>query len=165
MPRSVAGKELMLTRINGTLYLSTEQCCGLMEISPQNWANRMAAKGGSFQMNPLPWHVIYCIPVQFAAVHAVGGGGGTQLIQFHHPHKVLEEATSIRNAEKRNALVHWLINLGNEVIQQGFAIDQHALANDPNVVEKLRAELEQAKREAKYWEYKYNDAAEYGFDQ
>ena len=141
-PRDVAGKELMLTNISGTLHLSTDQCCSLMEISPSNWANRMAVRDAaensttSFELKW--WSTVYEIPVFYTSQPGSNRAGVTNMTQFHHPRKVLEEAASIRNAEKRNLLVNWLIDIGNEVIQHGFAIDQHALTHDPRVAHQLQ---------------------------
>lgn len=136
-PRSIAGKELMLTNINGVLHLSTDQCCSLMEITPQNWSQRMAARNAAENSTTCaqrnPWSTVYEIPVFYTSQPRSNRAGVTNMTQFHHPRKVLEEAASIRNVEKRNLLVNWLIDIGNEVIQHGFAIDQHAFTNDPNV--------------------------------
>jgi hypothetical protein len=40
--------------------------------------------------------------------------------------------------------MEWLFNLGNEVIQHGFVIDQHALTHDPLVVPQLQLQLQPA---------------------
>jgi hypothetical protein len=143
VPRSFFDKVVLGTLINGEVYFSTEQCCELMEISYKNWSNRMVARTssevsrGPVQMDPL--YDTYQIPVFTQSTSDTGRGGGTQLINFHHPKKLIEEAMTIRDAEKRKALVHWLINLGNEMIQQGFVIDQHALQNDPDVLPRFEA--------------------------
>jgi len=148
VPRSFFDKVVLGTLINGEVYFSTEQCCELMEISYKNWSNRMVARTssevsrGPVQMDPL--YDTYQIPVFTQSTSDTGRGGGTQLINFHHPKKLIEEAMTIRDAEKRKALVHWLINLGNEMIQHGFVIDQHALTHDPLVVPQLQLQLQPA---------------------
>lgn len=71
---------------------------------------------------------VYSIPI-----------GNTKPTHFYHPKLVIEEAMTIRDASRRNPLVHWLIETGNQVIQQGFAIDTHALKHDPTVLPNIMA--------------------------
>ena len=145
VPRSFFDKVVPGTLINGQVHFSTEQCCDLMEVSQQNWSNRMAARAaaensmGTVQV--YPWSTTYLIPVFYPSQPGSNRTGITSVTQFHHPRKLLEEAMSIRDQVKRNTLVHWLIDVGNSVIQQGFAVDQYAAVNDPNVAYQL-AELQ-----------------------
>jgi hypothetical protein len=100
VPRSFFDKVVSGTLINGEVHFSTEQCCDLMEITPMNWSQRMAARAAAennlscVERNPA-LYTTYIIPVQYPS--------GAKYVQFHHPRKLLEEATSIRNAEKRKA--------------------------------------------------------------
>lgn len=145
IPRSFFDKVMPGTLINGEVHFSSEQCCDLMEITPQNWSNRMTARAAAEEsigtVQVYQWSTTYVIPVFYPSEPESNRTGVTKATHFHHPRKLLEEAMSIRDQARRNTLVHWLIDVGNEVIQQGFVVDQYAAQHDPNVAYQL-AELQ-----------------------
>ena len=162
-PRSIAGKELMLTRINSTLRLSAEQSMNVLDVNERRTFRRhfdavknLSNLGGGRPFLPQDWLVIYSLPVTCHRDSVQwGGGGGTQMINFYHPEMLFHISMRTRNTPSKAAVVKWLINLGDEVIQQDFALDQHAVQNDPNVINQLQAELAKAKQDAQYWQSKY----------
>ena len=179
VPRSIAGMEFMLTSIGGKLYLSKKQAMQALELTDSKTFNRHAQAistpnlGGGMPSHPRDW-LVYEIPVLYNTGTAGewGGNGSTQLTKFYSPHNVFEIGLRTRNTPHKSMLMNWLVNIGNELVQQGFVIDQHAAVNDQNVVvsmqqqiDKLQQELEKSNKQANYWEYKYNDAVEYGVDQ
>ena len=134
VPRSFLDKVYNCTLINGQVYFSTEQSCDLLEITVDNWHQRMGRRNAAgsdltYLEVRSAFNTTYSIPVFYQSQPGSSRAGVTNITQFHHPRKVLEEATSIRNAEKRNRLVNWLIDIGNEVIQQGFATYLSSVSN------------------------------------
>ena len=143
-PRSIAGMNFDLTNINGTLHFSTEQAMQLLGINePRAFRHHEAAveaeelsSGGT----PFPHcFTVYEIPVFYPPRADGTGGGGTKPTHFHHPKKCFKIAPRTRSTPHKALTMEWLFNLGNEVIQHGFAIDQHAAQNDPLVIPKLIA--------------------------
>ena len=92
--------------------------------------------GGMASLHP-SW-TVYEIPVLYNT-DAYGNGGGMKPTKFYSPHNVFEIGLRTRNTPHKSMLMNWLVNIGNELVQQGFVIDQYAFKNDPNVVVHLNS--------------------------
>ena len=135
IPRSFIDKVVPGTLINGEVYFSSEQCAMLMGITLDNWYQRMARRassGGSGTYHEDRYQTVYEIPVAYPSVDGQRYGG-LKPTHFHHHKKLLAEAMTIRDKQKREPLVFWLVDVGSQVIQNGFAVDPHALQHDPAV--------------------------------
>jgi len=86
-----------------------------------------------------PCYTTYEIPVFYPSAPDSNRAGLTSLTHFHHPKKCFKIAPRTRSTPHKALTMEWLFNLGNEVIQHGFAIDQHALQNDPDVLPRFEA--------------------------
>jgi hypothetical protein len=152
-----------LTNIQGTLSFSTEQAMQLLGINhaPAFRHHEAAVEAEELSTGETafpPCYTTYEIPVFYPSAPGSNRDGVTNITHFHHPKKLFKMAARTRNTPHKALTMEWLFNLGNEVIQQGFAIDQHALQNDPNVAVRL-----DSRRNAHNWSQARHDMADQNY--
>lgn len=145
IPRDFVNQLIDFTDINGSLYLALDQICTISGLTLKTVREHITALQGMSTNStggapPPPCYLsVYSIPVFYPGQPGSNREGVTNLTSFYHTDLFLAVVSRMANSQRKFDIQAWTHSIVSTYIQQGFAVDKHALQNDPLVLPRFEA--------------------------